>query len=78
VVITNITDDGWWEGELNGTAGWFPSNYVELLTDEEAQRVCPSFLFSPTFSSSVGLTFLGFFFFFSGLSGGLDRHGGRN
>ena len=39
VVITSVTDEGWWEGELNGATGWFPSNYVELLTDEETQTV---------------------------------------
>lgn len=22
---------GWWDGELDGLRGWFPSNYVELL-----------------------------------------------
>jgi son of sevenless-like protein len=39
LVITQVSDSGWWEGELNGNIGWFPSNYVEILSDEEAQMV---------------------------------------
>lgn len=42
-VITVITKDipdteGWWEGELNGKVGVFPTNFVELLPagEEEA------------------------------------------
>ena len=32
-VITVLTqeDEGWWEGELNGKKGWFPSNFVEEI-----------------------------------------------
>lgn len=27
----NKDNSGWWDGELNGLRGWFPSNYVEVL-----------------------------------------------
>ncbi|KAJ6573535.1 kinase-like domain-containing protein [Mycena vulgaris] len=27
---------GWWDGLLNNERGWFPSNYVTIITDEEA------------------------------------------
>jgi len=32
-VITILVKDpsGWWEGDINGQRGWFPSNFVELL-----------------------------------------------
>ena len=26
-------NDGWWEGELNGEMGYFPSNYVKVRSD---------------------------------------------
>ena len=31
VNITSQEDEGWWEGELNGKKGWFPSNFVEEI-----------------------------------------------
>ncbi|KAI0789799.1 ras guanine nucleotide exchange factor domain-containing protein [Abortiporus biennis] len=37
--VLNRDPSGWWDGELDGRRGWFPSNYVTsdvgLLTDEE-------------------------------------------
>eukprot|EP00116_Pleurobrachia_bachei_P008685 sb/3468947/ len=29
ITVTQVVDGGWWEGELNGEVGWFPSNYVK-------------------------------------------------
>ena len=34
-VITRL-DSGWWDGTLNGTRGWFPSNYCTIVTGQEA------------------------------------------
>lgn len=31
ITVLNQDDEGWWEGELNGQRGLFPSNYVEVL-----------------------------------------------
>ncbi|TBU31873.1 ras GEF [Dichomitus squalens] len=37
--VLNRDQSGWWDGELDGRRGWFPSNYVTaevgLLTEEE-------------------------------------------
>lgn len=37
--VINRDTSGWWDGELDGRRGWFPSNYVSsevgLLTEEE-------------------------------------------
>jgi son of sevenless-like protein len=27
---------GWWDGYLKGQRGWFPSNYVTVITEEDA------------------------------------------
>ena len=34
-IITILNKDGWWEGEVNGKVGMFPSTFVELLPAEE-------------------------------------------
>jgi len=33
ITITQKEDGGWWEGTLDGKTGWFPSNYVEDITE---------------------------------------------
>jgi son of sevenless-like protein len=36
-VLTQL-ESGWWDGLLgNDIRGWFPSNYVEVISDEEAE-----------------------------------------
>ena len=30
-------DSGWWDVLLSGERGWIPSNYVEVITDAEAE-----------------------------------------
>jgi son of sevenless len=34
-VLTRL-DTGWWDGLLGEDRGWFPSNYVDIISDEEA------------------------------------------
>ena len=35
IVVKNVLDGKWWEGECNGRVGWFPGNYVTDLTSSE-------------------------------------------
>ena len=35
-VLTRL-ESGWWDGLLNDERGWFPSNYVVPISDEEAE-----------------------------------------
>jgi len=37
----NQDQSGWWDGELEGRRGWFPSNYVEVIDTEEAESPSP-------------------------------------
>ena len=30
IYVVKMNDDGWYEGVLNGVAGLFPGNYVEM------------------------------------------------
>lgn len=52
--VLNRDASGWWDGEVDGRRGWFPSNYVTsevgLLTNEELPKaVSAPFYFFPTF-----------------------------
>ncbi|KRZ36832.1 Rho guanine nucleotide exchange factor 7 [Trichinella pseudospiralis] len=38
IVVTQILDEGWWEGTLNDKTGWFPSNYVTVEKQESIQQ----------------------------------------
>lgn len=35
-VLTQL-ESGWWDGLLGDERGWFPSNYVTLISEEEAE-----------------------------------------
>ncbi|KAI0632185.1 ras GEF [Trametes polyzona] len=35
-VLTRL-ESGWWDGLLNDERGWFPSNYVTMISDQEAE-----------------------------------------
>ncbi|KAG2145892.1 ras guanine nucleotide exchange factor domain-containing protein [Suillus clintonianus] len=37
-VLTQL-ESGWWDGLLGDERGWFPSNYVVVISDEEAEIV---------------------------------------
>lgn len=40
-VIEVLTQEpsGWWDGLLGDDRGWFPSNYVQVISDEEAEQI---------------------------------------
>lgn len=37
VEVLEEEDEGWWKGKLNDKIGMFPSNFVELITEEPAE-----------------------------------------
>jgi son of sevenless len=57
--VLNRDPSGWWDGELDGSRGWFPSNYVNgdlaLLADDQL----PQFISVRTFSYLFLFIFLG-------------------
>lgn len=52
--VLNRDSSGWWDGELEGQRGWFPSNYVNAeagvtsLTEEDLPRGNVSTIFKPS------------------------------
>ncbi|XP_054332522.1 intersectin-2 isoform X4 [Pongo pygmaeus] len=36
--VMNKDDPDWWQGEINGVAGLFPSNYVKMTTDSDPSQ----------------------------------------
>lgn len=54
-VIECITraESGWWDGILHSERGWFPSNYVTVISDEEADAIPLDGNRQPNGSSSV-------------------------
>jgi son of sevenless-like protein len=55
-VLTQL-ESGWWDGLLGDERGWFPSNYVQPISDEEAESVLSGSEFSvihpPTSNESL-------------------------
>ncbi|KIP10219.1 hypothetical protein PHLGIDRAFT_125720 [Phlebiopsis gigantea 11061_1 CR5-6] len=55
--VLNRDTSGWWDGEVDGRRGWFPSNYVTsdvgLLADEELPQLIRARSGGPTHSQSV-------------------------
>ena len=39
ITLTQKEDGGWWEGTLAGKTGWFPSNYVAEISQQEAEAL---------------------------------------
>jgi son of sevenless-like protein len=37
--VVNRLESGWWDGFLGEVRGWFPSNYVAIISDEEAEEI---------------------------------------
>lgn len=37
IEVFSQQDSGWWDGFLGDERGWFPSNYVQVIPDEEAE-----------------------------------------
>lgn len=46
VEVTSQPEPGWWEGVVNGKKGMFPSNFVELLPEEEEKPESGRFIVS--------------------------------
>lgn len=38
-VLRKDVAEGWWEGKLGGKIGVFPDNFVELIQEEEKEKV---------------------------------------
>jgi len=51
IEVLNQQPSGWWDGLLADERGWFPSNYVELISDEEADMA-----FAAMDSAGIGAT----------------------
>jgi son of sevenless-like protein len=50
-VLTRL-DSGWWDGLLGEERGWFPSNYVTVISAQEAEATLGSLDSSTGYSSS--------------------------
>ncbi|CDO76099.1 hypothetical protein BN946_scf184649.g25 [Trametes cinnabarina] len=49
-VLTRL-ESGWWDGLLNDERGWFPSNYVTVLTEQEVEAYLNGTEYAPTQAS---------------------------
>ncbi|KAF8505355.1 ras guanine nucleotide exchange factor domain-containing protein [Hysterangium stoloniferum] len=39
IKVASRLESGWWDGYLHDIRGWFPSNYVEVLTEDEVAEL---------------------------------------
>lgn len=42
IAVLSKEDGEWWKGEVNGTVGLFPSNYVQPLTEQQPSNTEPT------------------------------------
>ena len=38
--VLNKDDPDWWQGEISGVTGLFPTNYVKMTTDADPSQQC--------------------------------------
>lgn len=50
--VLNKDDADWWQGEISGVTGLFPSNYVKMTTDSDPSQQCEQPLFFIHFVTS--------------------------
>lgn len=58
--VLNKDDADWWQGEISGVTGLFPSNYVKMTTDCDPSQQCKQILFIllPYFKGALLLFFV--------------------
>lgn len=47
--VLSKDDADWWQGEIGGVTGLFPSNYVKMTTDSDPSQQCKQLLFFISF-----------------------------
>lgn len=73
ITVTQREDGGWWEGTLNDTTGWFPSNYVK---EYKGKRFYYHFIRS-TIGTEIIIQFVVPFYFGSTSSAGRNHSNTR-
>ncbi|KAH3764563.1 glutaminase A [Pelomyxa schiedti] len=56
ITVLQQDDSGWWQGELAGAIGWFPANFVTVITEKEVSQVDTKLDEVLTANTSVRLT----------------------
>ncbi|RXW21608.1 hypothetical protein EST38_g4250 [Candolleomyces aberdarensis] len=54
IEVLSQQPSGWWDGLLGEERGWFPSNYVTIITDEEVDQALSGSELSGAESSTAG------------------------
>jgi hypothetical protein len=47
ILLMRRDDTGWWQGDISGTVGWLPSNFVRETSDEEFEQYCAQWGIEP-------------------------------